>query len=185
MNTPDFSSITLAKAIPAPAHQGNPNHNLTNGQFAAAPAYSTQISNLEEANAYWEKHFVDKGRHHHIECRFGTKSYRFTVKFARNHSFTKHTNGKHGVKYDHLREFDIDRAKAMDAIWQVLRNPSVVNWSETDPRNKQFDKQLDFVSVRFGRVILSPTPTKDDIKAGKVSAFAFVEMSGIYPSESS
>ena len=174
MNTPDFSSITLAKAIPAPAHQGNPNHNLTNGQFAAAPAYSTQISNLEEANAYWEKHFVDKGRHHHIECRFGTKSYRFTVKFARNHSFTKNTNGKHGVKYDHLREFDIDRAKAMDAIWQVLRNPSVVNWSETDPRNKQFDKQLDFVSVRFGRVILSPTPTKDDIKAGKVSAFEFV-----------
>ena len=96
------------------------------------------------------------------------------MRFARNHAYTGNVTGNQGGRFDHERAFDPLRAQAMDSIWLVLRGPSAVTWSASNPGNKQFDKQLDFVNPRFGRVVLKPMPTKEDVVTGKVTSFEFV-----------
>jgi SNF2 family DNA or RNA helicase len=137
------------------------------------PTRSLEIKTAQQAEAYWGKHFVS-GTPHAIECQYGTKKYRIFVRFSRNHAYTQNVTGNSGEKFDHERVFELDRARAMDAIWLVLRSPSAVTWSNNNPGNKQFDKQLDFVNPRFGRVVLAPRPTKDDEASGKVTSFDFV-----------
>ena len=73
-----------------------------------------------------------------------------------------------------LTVFDSDRAKSLDAIWEVLRNPQAVNWSLDHPPNKTFDRRVNLSRDGFGRVVLEPTPTPDDIAANKVTHFDFV-----------
>jgi hypothetical protein len=56
----------------------------------------------------------------------------------------------------------------------VLEAPDVVTWSRAKPGNKQFDKLLSLKVGAYGRVILEPEPTPEDIAAGKVTNFVFV-----------
>jgi hypothetical protein len=140
------------------------------GGSSGLPSSIAEITDEKSAVAYWRAHF-DAGRAHRIECRYGTRKYVFHVAFGRNHAYTEDTlkTGR-----DDGRAFSLARARGMDAIWQVLRMPSAVNWSDTDPRNKQFDRVLDVGHRRYGRVILEPTPTTEDIANNTVTHFAFV-----------
>lgn len=162
--------------------KANPNHDHL-GRFArapegkggggeggaSAPARSADIQTKSEAKAYWHKHF-DTGTPHAIRCHYGRKSYVFEVRFERNHAYTydqKKTNR------DEDREFNSDRARTMDSIWDVLRDPNSVTWSARERGNKQFDRKVEFLSTGYGRVVLHPEPTEEDIKSGRVKHFVF------------
>lgn len=130
---------------------------------------SRAVTTQEQAKAYWEAHF-DNGQLHQIDCKYGKRRYVFHVEFKRNHAYTN-DNDKTGR--DEKRAFDLQRAQRMDDIWHVLKFPKAVTWSTNNSKNKQFDAECE-ISGDFGRVILEPTPTPEDIKRGVVTHFDFV-----------
>jgi hypothetical protein len=62
----------------------------------------------------------------------------------------------------------------MDAIWEILHDPQAVNWSATNPPNKTFDRRVSLSSTGYGRVVLMPTTSPEDIAVKRVTQFDFV-----------
>ncbi len=71
-----------------------------------------------------------------------------------------------------LSGISLERAQSIDSIWHVLAVPRAVTWSQTERGNKLFDRELEMAGT-YGRVVLSPTPTPEDIAGGKVWHFVF------------
>ena len=138
-----------------------------------APSSSADISSLDQAHAYWKKHF-ETGSPHHVDCKYGKRRYQFSVTFQRNHAYTSDSMQ---VSVDDYRSFDIDRAQTMDRIWDVLRHPHVVTDSRAS-RAKVFDREI-VVSSQYGRVVLEPVPSEEDLANNRVSHFNFVSWHAI------
>ena len=149
-------------------HAGVPGH--VGGSAPQDVATSADIATEPQAAAYWAKHFAD-GNSHRIACKYGKRKYPFQVRFERNHAYTEDA---HGTGRDKDRTFALDRAQGMDAIWRVLEAPDAVTWSRSKPGSKQFDKLLSLDAGAYGRVILEPEPTPEDIAGGKITHFVFV-----------
>ena len=166
MNTP-IPRILFCKANSRHGHDG---------RFApgAALPSSAEITTLEQAKAYWREHFVGDGQPVPVTVNFKGQPFAIHVTFSSTHAYTKERAKWKQTKQGPRRELDLARATRMDAIWHVLSAPDVLTWSKTDPRNKQFDRALDMAHADYGRVVLAPTPTPDDLKKNRCTHFEFV-----------
>lgn len=119
MNIPDFTSITLAKAL------GNPNHDPDTGRFASASGdprslpSSSSISSLDEAKKYYADHIAGVWS---LTIKRKAGIYHVRVNFNENaeHAYTK-TDSATG-----RREFEAVRARLMQHIIDVVARPTVV-----------------------------------------------------------
>lgn len=93
------------------------------------------------------------------------------MKFVRNHAYTENSTGS---SRDDDRVLDLARAQHMDEIWQVLRHPDGIIESPSGRGYRQFDKKITLQNNQYGRVVLAPKPTPEDIKDNKVTHFEFV-----------
>lgn len=136
------------------------------------PSTSDEIESLEEASAYWRENF--SGAAKPVSIRYRGKQYLIHVAFVTDHAYTmknpEWTEGKSNVR----RVLDLPRAKAMDNIWKVLQTPDAITWSRTTEENKQYDTALSAEDRMYGRVILAPTPTKEDLSKNECTHFEFV-----------
>lgn len=137
----------------------------------SVPSSSKDIQTLEEAKQYWQKHF--NGKDKPITVNYKRQQTHLFVTFSTNHGFTgKNSAWTEGTSND-KRTLELDRAQHMDDIWKVLESPDVITWSHSTPTNKQYDKVLEAQDRIYGRVILVPTPTPQDVKNGECTHFEF------------
>lgn len=133
---------------------------------------SAEIQTLEEARSYWRKHF--KGKDKAVQVYYKGRQYAIKIDFVTDHAYSKKNpdweNGLSNVK----RALDLPRAQAMDNIWKVLQNPNIITWSKTTAINKQYDAVLSAENRVYGRVVLAPTPTGQDLDNDECTHFEFV-----------
>lgn len=155
-------------------------HWLENGgeeqaYFDAAgriPAASEDIEDLEQARSYWRLNFA--GSPKSVNIRYRGKQYLIHVAFVSDHAYTaknpEWVEGRSNVR----RVIDLPRAQAMDNIWKVLQTPDAITWSRTTEENKQYDAALSAEDRIYGRVVLAPTPTAEDLRNNECTHFEFV-----------
>lgn len=81
---------------------------------------SANLSSLDQARAYWREHFG--GKTLPLVVHSGGKKYPIKVRFwlDNDHAFTSDVGGRQKVGY---RDFDPDRAQALDRLLQVISHP--------------------------------------------------------------
>ncbi len=86
---------------------------------------SQQLNNLRKATAYWKQHFANKTYQFTVQQR-NKPPKTIVVRFDNtNHAYTEATTAE-AKKYNHLREFDQRRAKAMQHIFSLIESPRSV-----------------------------------------------------------
>ncbi|HET8550869.1 MAG TPA: helicase-related protein [Gammaproteobacteria bacterium] len=145
-------------------HAGRPG-KVGGSAPARIPQSSADIRNEMEAQRYFMRRFGG-GRPMPVTVDYQGQKYPITVSFDSSHAYTARALGG-------ARKFEPERARTMDYIPVVLRHPDALTWSQNDPRNKQYDKKLS-AEDEYGRVVLRPIPTPEELADGYSRHFEFV-----------
>ena len=133
---------------------------------------SEDIQTMEDAQAYWRKHF--RGKTKAVQIHYKARQYAIKIDFVTDHAYSKkNPDWEEGIS-NIKRVLDSPRAQALDNIWKVLQNPNIITWSKTTTTNKQYDAVLSAENRVYGRVVLAPTPTAQDLDNDECTHFEFV-----------